>query len=744
MMCKKESIVIILVSVLMLLTVVAKSPAEEGVDPNTPAIADPNTSVTDDPNDTAVPEPIQSATVNSNDLALEDDDVEIFDPNWADGFNVENVKLVLNFQDALISDVLDYLSKEAGLIIISDTLATGRVNLISKRPLGIDEVIALISSVLNKEGYTAIRTGRTLKIISLAVAPNSNLPVITTDKLEDMVEGDDVVTCTIPIRYVDAIRLREDLTPLLSSYAVVTSNQASNSLIITDTTANIKRLLRIIKSVDTQWSTVADVKVFLLEYADADSTAELINEVFRQQVGSSSSSGSRSQSPFLQMMQGRSGDRGSDRDRDRNQQSSGTGVVQNIPVIAAADDRTNAVVVSGPADMLVIVEEVVKELDNNPNEEHQLFLYKLKYATAENIADRLNNLFQELENINQQNLRNSGGGGRGGGGSSSSSSSSGSVTDEVYIEADEDTNSLIIMTSTKNYDKIEGIIKMLDIPIPQVLIKVLLAELTTSNATDIGVDWTVESTNSDGDLVSNMFNYSPKATEGLTTHLIQGDLDITLRALQETGKLNVLSRPYITTSNNQPATINVGQRYPFITDSQITDQGNINNTVAYEDIGIILEVTPTINADGLVIMDVNPEITTALTDTVRISDQVDATIFATRSAQCRVSVPNGQTVVVGGLMQDTDSENVEKIPLMGDLPLLGGLFKRTVTDKEKTELLIFLTPQVAEDVNDLERISDYERSKSKFLNEMEGTSLQEQVENMESVYQGTTDQENPQ
>jgi general secretion pathway protein D len=396
-------------------------------------------------------------------------------------------------------------------------------------------------------------------------------------------------------------------------------------------------------------------------------------------------------------------------------------------------------VVSGPADVVVLIEQVVKELDKNPNEDHQLFVYKLKYAQAVNVKDRLNSLFQELENINQQNLRNSGGG-RGGGGGTTSTSSSTSVTDEVYIEADEDTNSLIIMTSSKNYEKIKNIIELLDIPIPQVLIKVLLAELTTKNGIDIGVDWTVTSTNGNGDSVTSGFNYSPKATEGLTSHIIQGDLDITLRALQETGKLNVLSRPYIMTSNNQTATINVGQRYPFITDSQITDTGNINNTVAYEQIGIILEVTPTINADGLVIMDVNPSITTALADTVKISDQVNATIFATRLAQCRVAVPNGQTVVVGGLMQDTDSEGVEKIPLLGDLPLLGGLFKRTIAVKEKTELLIFLTPQVAEDINDLERISGFERSKSKFLNEMEGTPLQEQVENMESVYKSDNEQ----
>ena len=140
-------------------------------------------------------------------------------------------------------------------------------------------------------------------------------------------------------------------------------------------------------------------------------------------------------------------------------------------------------------------------------------------------------------------------------------------------------------------------------------------------------------------------------------------------------------------------------------------------------------------------MDVSPEIITALDSTAKVSDTFDATIFATRTAQCRVAVPNGQTVVIGGLMQDNETENVEKVPVLGDLPLLGLLFQRKVIDNEKTELLIFLTPQVAKNVEDLERISDHERSQSKFLNSEEGNeTLKEQVRQMESVYDANTDE----
>lgn len=723
-MCKKESILLLFMSTLVLLTVILNTQAEAAIDPNNPMMDG-----------------------SSNTAAIEVEDAEMFDPNWPDHFDIQNVKVVLNFQDAPVSDVLDYLSREAGLIIISDALVSGRVNLVSKKPLNIDEVVALISSVLKSEGYTAIRTGRTLKIISLTAAKSSNVPVITVNKPEDIVEGDDVVTCIIPIRYADAIRLKEDITPLLSDYAVISSNEASNSLIVTDTTANVKRLVKIVKSVDTQMSTVADVKVFLLEYADADSTAELINEVFEQQTSSSSGrSQTQSQNPFIRMMGGRGGG-GGDRS-SREQSETGSGAAQNIPVIASADDRTNAVVVSGPADVLVVIEQVVKELDLNPNEDHQLFLYKLKYAQAENIKDRLNSLFQELENINQQNLSNSGGRGGGGNQNASRSSNSSSVTDEVYIEADEDTNSLIIMTSSKNYEKIRKIIEELDIPIPQVLIKVLLAELTTTDASDIGVEWSVLNLRSNGDSFLNEFSYSPVPVEGYVSEIIAGDLTATLRALQEVGNLNILSRPYILTSNNQTATINVGQEYPFITDSTRTDTNNVVNTVEYRQIGITLEVTPSINSDGLVIMDIKPNITAPAAETVTISQDFDATVFNSRTAQSRVSVPHGSTIVIGGLMQDTETGSEEKIPLLGDLPLLGGLFKRTIREKSKTELLIFLTPQVASNIKELELLSNHEQAMSEFINnnehKAENDALKEQIGKMESVYQKTTGQENAQ
>jgi general secretion pathway protein D len=292
------------------------------------------------------------------------------------------------------------------------------------------------------------------------------------------------------------------------------------------------------------------------------------------------------------------------------------------------------------------------------------------------------------------------------------------------------------MTSPKNYEKIRAIIEELDAPVPQVLIKVLLVEITTNDNFDLGAEFSVlNMRNSGGSTITGTDFIGSTETDGLITRTIEGDLDFTIRALQEVGKLNVLSRPYILTSNNQKATITVGQEVPFITDTRVTETGQTINTIKYQDIGIILSVTPTINPDGLVIMDVKPEISTTTAETVPISEKVSAAVFAKRSADSRVAILNGQTIVIGGLMQDQETDSVKKVPLLGDIPYLGELFKRTTKKKEKTELLIFLTPQVASGDMALQGISENEKKNSREANNMdENKALKEYMDAMESNY----------
>ena len=516
----------------------------------------------------------------------------------------------------------------------------------------------------------------------------------------------------------DATKLKDDLTPLLPEYAVMSANQASNSLILTDTSSNVKRIVQIVKELDQYVSGTTSVRVFPLQYADASNVARIVKEVF--ETDNSSSRNNQNNNRWQRFFRG---SRGGQQQQQNEGQSNITTTVR-----ASADTETNTVAVSGPADTLDVVAQVITQLDSNPTQQQEVFIYPLKNGTANTLATRLTNLFKDsTTSNNRNNNRNNR--------NQANSQTESSATDlkgEVTVVADNDTNSLMVMTSAKNYDRVKKIIDDLDRPIPQVLIKVLVAEVTHDGEVDLGVEFSGLNIRDSGNgfEIGTDFGVAA-ATDGFKFSLIETNLNAAIHALESVGKLDVLSRPYILTSDNKKATITVGEEVPFIRDSRTTDQGSTINTIEYEDIGIILNVTPHINPDGLVIMDVAPEISTLTGNTVPISETVDAPTFAKRSASSRVAIQNGQTIVIGGLVQDRKTSTINKVPLLGDIPLVGELFKRTQDTKSKTELLIFITPHVADQPGLLQAISQSEENSQEIVKEaMEGKLYQRHLERM--------------
>jgi general secretion pathway protein D len=433
----------------------------------------------------------------------------------------------------------------------------------------------------------------------------------------------------------------------------------------------------------------------------------------------------------------------------------------------------------------------VKQIDSDPAAEETVFIYKLKNAQALNVESVMNSLFNgttpsgnrgsSQTNSNTLSSRRSssssssssgssggafggslgssrtgssgsssfgggsssfGGGGGGFGGSSTgsrggfSSTASRTGTDlsgQVTIIADPDTNSLLVRTKPQNYERVEKVLKELDRAVPQVLIKVLVAEVTHNNTTDIGAEFSALNlrANGNGSSAGASFGLS-KLTGGLVAQVLENNFTATIRALENVGKLDVLSRPYILASDNQLASITVGQEVPFINNSRITDTGQTINTLDYKDVGILLDVIPHINSDGLVILDIAPEISALTGQSVPISDTASQPIIAKRSAQTRVGVRNGQTIVIGGLMEDRKTETIDKVPFLGDIPYIGEAFKRRQNTKTKTELLIFLTPHVAADPDFLKQMSKEEIEGSKLVpNAVDANAFQEHKEGLQ-------------
>ncbi|MDI9432317.1 MAG: secretin N-terminal domain-containing protein [Planctomycetota bacterium] len=858
------------------------------------------------------------------------------------------VKLKLNFQDTPLQAVLEYLSEKAGLTVISDSpISDGRMTVISRQPISLDQAVSLINSILKERDLTTILVGKTLKVVTLASAKQETIPVLTGHDPKAVVASDNIVTYVVPVSHVTAAALRQNLSALVPAYASIEANEDGNALIITDTAANIKRLMEIIQALDTHMSNVAEIRVFRLVNANATSAATLINTIFQQSSNTGARTGARNPIEMMMQMRGGPGGRGRGGERDGDAQTAGGTV--NVQVVAAADDRTNAVVVRGPADALEIVSgmisalddrtakvagvkvfqlryadamnvadvinklfgdsnsstqtgqggpmmfrgpggrggmpetqqdsgsatsqvvvaaadsqtntvvvtgpdailevvaevvknldsqvpnvadvkvfhleyadasdtadlinevfgetgtssrrttsrtqqnqmvqfqrggfpgaqqsasgrtqgsgmsdvgiaaaadsrtnavvvsgppttleiisQVIKELDQDPKQERRIFVYPLKNANASNLMEVLNNLFAEIQALNQATTgtgQQFQGAGRQQTAApqatgATTSSSANDLSEETYFEAETETNSLLVLTSTKNYDRIKPIIDDLDKPVGQVLIKCLFAEITYSNNLDFGTEFSMLNLRSDGGSTQTSTIFG-EPLQGLFVNNLSGDLDVTLHALQEAGKLNILSRPYILASNNQLATITVGSQVPFATGETTSNVGT-QTTTEYRDIGIILEVTPSINPDGLVNMTVRPEISSQSGDSVQISEKLALPVFTTRSSETKVAVRDGQTIVIGGLIQDEIRDTIKKIPLLGDIPIAGHLFKRTEKSKAKTELLIFLTPHVAPDAQALTPISDLVRSRSNLQNDKRSADLfREHIDAME-------------
>ena len=446
-------------------------------------------------------------------------------------------EIMMNFKDAPLSTVLSYLSEVAGLIVVQQVEVQGRVSIISLQPLNVQEAVALLNTVLKDQGYSAVRMGRTLKIISLQDVKKESIPVRSGNDPELIELTDEIITQVIPVRFVDAVRLRDDLNPLIASYAQMSANASSNALIVTDTSANIRRIVEIVRALDTHMSAVAEIKVFQLDYADATDAARLLNEIFAEErptTGQPQGQG-RGRARFFM---------GGGRQGQAAQESAGP----SQKVTASADSRTNTLVVSAPPDMMAVVESLIKELDANPAEEQGTFLYRLKNAKAVNLAKVLTDL------LGGTTQTTAGGAGaqrqRAQQAAPAAAAAAAGLYGQVDVVADEDTNSLLIMTASKNFDRVKELLAELDRPVPQVLIKVLIAEVTHDKTIDIGTEFSALNLSAGGtapDVGSNSLQF----------RLIEADVNATLNALEAAGKLDVLSRPYILASDNQEMTIPV-------------------------------------------------------------------------------------------------------------------------------------------------------------------------------------------
>ncbi len=579
--------------------------------------------------------------------------------------------ITLNFEQTDIRTVLKTIGDITGVNFVVDDSVQGAVTVLSPSKIRLSDIYKVLESILEVKGYAAIPSGSFVKVVPRAEAVKRNLEVRVGADPAQIPETDRLVTQIIPLKFADATEVSQIIRPLLRNDGNLSTYPRTNSVIITDTSANIHHIAQIIQKLDVAGSQEL-VTVIPLKYASAQVISEQIVRIIDKTRNSASQGLPRQQAQL---------------------ESS----VKVLP-----DARTNSIVAVANAQETQSIEELVKQLDvPQPSNTGNVHVVYLKNATAKETAESLTAALA--------NLRITG---------------AVEATQNIQVTADEGTNALIITASPQDFDTIAQIVEKLDIVREQVLVEMVIMEASEDKLREIGVDWaTLDEAVADAVRGFGLTNFGPRVDfisgdfEGLSVGAWKKTASGTsigaiINALEKQSGVNILSTPRITTSNNHKAKIIVGENRPFVTESRITETTDfITPTVIksfdYKDVGITMEITPHVSQGGLVRLEIDSEFTKLIEDVTTLSLETPTT--AKRQAQTVVSMQSGSTVVIGGLIRD-DKDTVEKkIPLLGDIPILGNLFKYKKDRIQKTNLLIFITPHVLATQEDLQRITEEQK-----------------------------------
>lgn len=519
----------------------------------------------------------------------------------------------------------------------------------------------------------------------------------------------------------------------------------TNSVIVLCSKTQVAIIDSLVREMDREVDELLKIKVYKLKNSDAGSMASLIRGQFTSQTS------------------GRLAGQGGQRIASEPGPVTSTVVVQT-------DTRTNSMIVTASEDNLKLIDELVTQLDAQPSEDYMTYVFKMNNANALDVQELIKGWMrggvipQSTRGVPGQTggttpSRQQGGqqgrqGQQGGGfqlqgpqvpgGSRNLGPDPGlpgwqdesqdpeqeraqppppverpGLSGTVDVQGDPSTNTLFVRTSPRNYEALRRMIEELDRFRPQVLIRALMAEVTLDKSTEFGVEGFWENrVRIGGDRHTNRIETNfGGGVGGFSYRLIGDEFDIGLRLLAEAGKLKVLATPRILTLDNQEASINVGKLVPFIQSSRQTPEGSIINTIQYQDIGILLRVTPHINERGIVTMQIHPEISevASQSEAVPISEGVKAPTFNRNAADTTVAVRNGQTVILGGLIREFEDEADSGVPILKDLPLLGVLFSKSTKVKQRRELMIFITPHVVYTQQELEELTEIEKAQLKLM-----------------------------
>jgi len=607
-------------------------------------------------------------------------------------------KITLNFVNADIQSVIKTVGQHTGKNFILDPRVQGTVNIVSDKPVSKDMLYQILLSTLRVQGFAAVEGEGFVKIVPESEAKTSASP---TGEAAARVPGDRIVTQVFILQNESAIQLVPVLRPLVTANNFIAAYPNNNAIVITDYAENVRRIERIIRSIDLPSG--ADVQIIRLQNASAVDIGQMLQRVVPETVAPANAPGAQPKAAV------------------------------------AIDPRTNSLVVRADnPNLMNRIKTLALGLDTPGAGSGNIYVVFLRNAEAVRIADTLRGLLSGTETSKSITTVTTPGGNTATAvtaaqtmsGSAGASGASNAPTPNSVIQAYPPTNSIIITAPEPVYRALRQVIDNLDQRRAQVYVEALIVEISTGLASEFGVQWqgardigggqtlfggTNYNTGVAGGLGTNIIgaaaNFPGSLGQGLNLGIIEGtlkipgtnievlNLQVLARALEGTSGANVLSTPNVLTLDNEEAKITVGQNVPFITGSyQTASQGSAANpfqTIERKDIGIQLKVTPQVSEAGAVKLKIFQEVSSITRDKALV--QSADIITNKRSLESTVLVDAGQIVVLGGLIQDDQQATIDKVPLLGDIPWIGSLFKYESRNRKRTNLMVFLRPVILKD-----------------------------------------------
>ncbi len=610
-----------------------------------------------------------------------------------------------DYPNAEITDIVKAMGELTGKNFIIDPGVRGKITIIAPSKVTVAEAYKAFLSALAINGFTVVPSGKFLKIKS---ARNAQRDSIETYSGAYYPTADQMITRLIHLKHISATQVQRDLRILPSKDGELSIYEPTNTIILSDWGSNVERVMKIINQLDIP-GFEEQLNVIALKYAKAKDIADIVDQIVNK--------GERSTT----QTRGRSGSFTAGVPRFNRTATGNTQNQQgNAYFMVIPDDRTNTLIVVGNKSGIARIRKLVSQLDFKIRpEDGGVYVYYVKNGDAEKIA-------QTLTGIAKDTAPKTGGATSPNSAASSSANSQEIFGGDVKIAADKNTNSLVVTASKPDYETVLNLLSKLDIPRDQVYVEAIIMEMSMSDALNWGVGYYQFDKDSGG--VGRMgFNgfgndlssfLSPVGGNGAVLGFGRGEavtlsnavngqnvvvksLTGFINFLKKVGRTNVLSTPQIMAMDNEDAEIEVGDRVPTSTTTTQTTTG-ASSGVQFEDATVKLKIKPFISpSSDQVRLEIDQKIKQLSNKTSTAKALADAAvILSTRSIKTNIVVGSGDTAVLGGLMRDDELESVSKVPILGDIPILGWLFKSKTVQKDKINLLVFLTPKIIRNKQD--------------------------------------------